>query len=275
MAKKGGIRMWKNKNAILWAFVGLVVLMLFVFSDKAYNFDMPGAVYTSGGEKYQQCPEYGMTKSCFVCHVASDFRLRETNPHDAYNYPQGFKFALDDNGKPLYGRYVLKDVDSDSVKDVFDYCRRHKIKRIVMELFSPGGGLLEAWRIVGMMSCWRAEGGTIETRVHGFAASAGFIVFIAGDIGKRFTQPTAELMFHELWTIKWPSVETPSSKEEEAKVYRHLQDTACAFLASRTNLSKEDWDKKIRFKELWANGTQAVKMGIADGFISDSIKDKK
>ena len=105
----------------------------------------------------------------------------------------------------------------------------------------------------------------IETRVHGFAASAGFIVFVNGTPGHRFASATSELMWHELYTFEFFKVSRPSDVAEENIVLNHLQTTANDFLAKRSNLTAEEWNEKIHFKEFWCNGAEAVKYGLSDG----------
>jgi ATP-dependent protease ClpP protease subunit len=74
-------------------------------------------------------------------------------------------------------------------------------------------------------------------------------------------------MWHELQTLEIFNLSTPSNKEDEARVLRHLQDTANSWLAEVSNLSKEEVDELVRYKELWVTGPEAVQYGFADGFI--------
>ena len=212
----------------------------------------------------QQCPKTKMTEGCLSCHVIPSFKLKESRPDATLDYPN---LSTTFFGDTAY--YLIEDIGAmaaDRMFDFFKYVSWHpNVKHIVLEIQSPGGNMFVAWRIVGLMDLYKARGYTIETRCHGFAASAGFLIFANGSKGYRFASPTCEAMWHELITFKMFDISGPADKEDEAKVLRHLQDTANAWLVSRSKLSKEEWDQKIRKKEFWMNGKQAVEYGIADG----------
>ena len=62
-------------------------------------------------------------------------------------------------------------------------------------------------------------------------------------------------------------IETPSDKEEAARVLRHLQNIRNDYLATRGKLTKQEIDAKIARKEFWMSGKEAVEFGFADEFI--------
>ena len=134
-----------------------------------------------------------------------------------------------------------------------------------MEIHSPGGSLFNAQRIVGLMDDYKHWGGKITTKVNGFAASAGFYVFMNGD--DRLVSPTAQLMWHELYTFSFFKISEPSDSEDEARVLRHLQDTVNQWIADRSHLTKDEVDAMVKKKELWVNGLQALENGFATGLI--------
>ena len=212
-------------------------------------------------KKIQECPKTLMQEKCLFCHIVPSFALRETAPDATLTYPNANTKIM---GK--VGYYLLTTIDADRVKDFFDYVSWHDIDHIVIEVQSPGGPLFEAWRIVGMMDYWKSKGYIIETRVYGFAASAGFLIFANGSKNHRFASSTCELMWHELVTFKLFDVAGPSDKEDEGKVLRHLQTTANTWLAARSKLTSDEWDLRIRKKEFWCNGQQAKEeYGLSDG----------
>jgi len=215
---------------------------------------------------YQQCPKTKMTESCLDCHVKGTFRIKETRPDAHLSYPRPNMKIMGWDKTP-YGYFLLGTIDDEAIKEFFDYLPEHKVTKAVIEIQSPGGSLFAAQRIISLIEQWRASGGTIETRVTGFAASAGFLVFAAGDKGKRFVCSEAALMWHELMTFKMFSIETPSDQEEQSRVLRHLQDVRNEWLATRGNLTKKEIDEKIRKKEFWMSGKDAVALGFADGFM--------
>ena len=218
--------------------------------------------------KVQECPKTKMQEKCLFCHIIPSFKLKEEAPDARLDYPNSSTKIV---GK--VGYYFLTSIDADKVKDFFDYIEWHDINHVIIEVQSPGGSLFEAWRIVGLMDYWKSKGYTIETRVYGFAASAGFLIFANGSKHHRFASNSCELMWHELTTFKLFDIAGPSDKEDEARTLRHLQTTANTWLAARSSLSAEEWDKRIRKKEWWCNGKQAKdEYGLSDGEPIEVVK---
>jgi ATP-dependent protease ClpP protease subunit len=212
------------------------------------------------------CPKTRISdnKLCFSCHVAPDFGLREAKPHRDKDMPWDTKII---DGKPYY---IVDTVADDNVQDFFNYVYWHpEYRHVVIEVHSPGGGLLDAWKIVGLMDEAKSRGITVETRCYGLAASAGFLIFVNGTMGSRFVNKTAELMHHELWSFRFFDFASPSKKEDEAEVFRHLQDTIHNWLVTRSTktITKEELDEWVRHKDYWMNGAEAIELGFADGAI--------
>lgn len=216
------------------------------------------------------CPKTLMSSQCMTCHVSPDWSIKDGDPHRKYNYPNyDFNFIFDKKGKPVKGFLLFRDVNSASIVQAINYCQRYDVKHLVIEIFSFGGSLAEAWRAIGVMHHWESQGAIIETRCHGIALSAGFLISASGTKGYRYVSPRAEFMWHELWTIKWISIETPSDKEDEAAVLRHWQDNVNEYLAGISNLTKEELDALIYKREMWVNGRGMVEYGFADKLLGD------
>lgn len=225
------------------------------------------------GEKVVSvCPKTRMKTRCISCHTVPDFKVKESNPHAVYDYPTSlnFRFVFGEDGKPVKGHYIVEFVRANELQNVMLYCEKHGVNYLVVELFTPGGGLAEAYKIVGLMREWTNSGHVVETRAYGLAASAGFLIFASGTHGCRFVSPQAELMWHELQSLEGFRVATPSSKEDEAKIFRHLQDTAHNWLASVSNMTKDELDAAVRHNEFWITGVEAVEYGFADALIGVS-----
>jgi len=214
------------------------------------------------------CPKTLSEDSCMDCHSIPDWSLIEKLPDANRNLPFGPEMVIKDNVAHIF----ITGISSIAVDRFFEYIRWHpEIEKCVFEIHSPGGSLFEAWRIVGLMDLWKSKGMLIETRCHGFAASAGFVLFVNGTPGHRFASATAELMWHELYTFEFFKVNRPSDAEDEAVVLRHLQSTASNYLADRSNLTSEEWDLKVFKKEFWCNGAEAVEFGLSDGLPGKKI----
>lgn len=211
------------------------------------------------------CPTTLMSKECLDCHTIPSFKLKEEAPDAQYVYPNGNTHIVGN-----VGWFTMWQPTDENTQKFFRYINWHtEITHVIFEIHSPGGALFDAWKMVGLMLEWEKgkPGRIVETRVYGLAASAGSLVFMAGTPGHRFVSPNAELMFHELLQFQRWVIESPSDKEDAAKVLRHLQDNLNGFIAERSNIKREDLDKLMRKKEYWLTGKDAVEVGIASGII--------
>jgi len=218
-----------------------------------------------------KCPEtqvVGEVDDCLKCHITGSFKIKEIAPDAHLSYPV-YGMEILNEGTDKIGYFKVEGIESEPIREMFAYFDRHKIKHVILEISSPGGSLFEAWRIIGLMNTWKQRGMLIETRCQNFAASAGFMVFVNGTLGHRGINPHAELMWHELMSFSVLKISTPTSSEDEAKLLRHLQDSGNRYLATRGNLTKEELDKRIKSKELWMHGSQALKDGFADKVLGE------
>ncbi len=206
------------------------------------------------------CPTKGLVKGCLECHKTPSFKIK-------YNYPNSnIRIHESATGKKL-GYYTLRDIYGNGVKDAFKFIEEHGIKYMIIEVQSPGGSMMEALKIISLIDFYRNKGFIIETRCHGFAASAGFMIFAAGNSGHRLVSPTALLMWHEVQLLSRLEISNPSKTADKAFILRFFQDNANVWLSTRCNLSKEEIDKKVYKSEWWLTGREALKYGIADSFL--------
>jgi len=255
----------------------VVILGLFVVFLTSIAFAEAPDKTTEEKKPESLCPKTLMKESCMTCHVMSGgkWTLKETRPDAYLDYPPGTRII--NYGQPdAYGYFELREVDyssSDNIKRFFDYLGEKKIKNATIEIISGGGNLFHGWRIKSFMDEWKAQGNIIETRVRALAASAAFLVFLAGSNGHRIANSTSELMMHEVasWKGGFLFFEkvTPASAEEEARVFKHFQDTISTWIAMRGNISKTELDSMLKFKEFWMTGKQAKEHGFADVVIGD------
>lgn len=246
----------------------VTILTVLLFALPGWTMQMPEN--NKAPEVKGKCPRtkvVGDVSDCLRCHVVGSFAVKEPKMGATRNYPTfGMEVLTDDKGE--YGYYLLKEIDPEGVKKFLEYLMLHKIMRAIVEIYSPGGNLFGAWRVIGLMNMAKAKGIVIETRCHGFAASAGFLIFISGSMGHRTISPQCAMMWHELLSFKFLSIDTPSSSEDEARILRALQDTANKYIASRCKLTKEELDEKVKRKEFWMNGQEAYQDGLADKLLT-------
>jgi ATP-dependent protease ClpP protease subunit len=217
------------------------------------------------------CPKTnveGGVHDCLICHTKVSFELKEINPFASWDIPGSDTEMMMLNGEPV-GVYNIEDYVTgyvgSSMDEFFQYLNSYhpEVKKVIVNIHSGGGSLFGGYQAVGVMRKWYDDF-EIETRVNGFAASAAFFIFCGGET--RLVSPGAELMWHELITFSMFEVSGPSDKEDQAEVLRHLQDTANLMLAEISVLTKGQLDEKVRKKEYWMRGTEAVELGFATGF---------
>ena len=145
------------KNTIIALLLGLFIIASLAYAEYGA---MP---ITEEKEKPPEtwCPKTRITDNdkCFLCHTQPDFKLKESPPENAMDLPYGVELV---DGK-LY--YTVDRISSQSVSAFFKYLYWHPgFKHVVMEIHSPGGSLLDAWKIIGLMDEAKARNVIIETR---------------------------------------------------------------------------------------------------------------
>ena len=221
------------------------------------------------------CPvtRYTDNAKCTYCHTMitengkPKFGLKEI-PIDAnYSEKPSSMAVVIENGE-MVAYLTVGDINAYQFRDASHYLYTHpEFKKLVVEIHSPGGSVMAAWRIVGIIEEMRAHGIEVETRCYGLAASAGGILLVAGDIGKRFVAPHAEVMLHKVWQFSMFDVSDPDSAEDKADVLKHFQANINKFFEERTKLSADTINTKSYHKMWWFTGKEAIEHGVADGLI--------
>jgi ATP-dependent protease ClpP protease subunit len=195
--------------------------------------------------------KYGFTSDCTACHIPPTGEI-------GYPLPNGVKI----HGDIAY--IYVEHIDFNTLRDKFLSLKRYKISKIVIDLFSHGGSLFDAMGMVALIKDQEESGKIIEIRARGIIASAGLIVMVAGTRGHRYLDKYAMLMFHELSALKFFSIDTPSSIEEESKIFRMIQNKVNDYIVSRSQISSEELREKIKKRDFWMDAGEAVKYGFAD-----------
>ncbi len=158
-------------------------------------------------------------------------------------------------------RYLMEGhVNSTTLFETVKYAVKNDIPKIVIEIYSPGGLVREALRIVSIMDEYRDKI-IFETRIYSTAWSAGFIVFISGDIGSRFVAKNAVLMWHRVQAYRDGKKIAPGGS---TKLYNKISDK---YIVSRSNISMKELLKKIDGKDWYLTSEEAIHYGLADGYI--------
>ena len=247
-----------------------------------------GFAYSEHGEeapdvKEEKTPEvwcpatrYTDNDKCSGCHVMlkgkdglPKFGLKEILLDASYDKkPFGMSVAQENNELVAY--MVVSQIDASQFREISQYLYIHpEFRKLVVEIQSPGGSVMAAWRIVGIIEEMRLHGIEIETRCYGLAASAGGIILIAGDLGSRFVASHAEIMIHKVWQFSMFDISDPDSAEDKADILKHFQANINKFFEERTNLTSEVINHKSLYKMWWFTGKEAITHGVADGLVGE------
>jgi len=257
----------------------LVPILILILAIPVYALDTEGydtvTLSTTKELPTPFCPATKMSDNskCMDCHVLKmkdgkpTFGLMEIPLDAGYDLPFGCRMSKTDKGTfSLY--YQNSGTSATQIRNISEYMYEHpEFTRFIMEMHSAGGSVMDAWRAAGIIEEMRGRGIEIETRTYGMAASAGTILLVSGDIGKRFVNPYAEIMLHKLWTFKMFSIDDPDTSEDQAELMKHFQGNINDYILGRTNLEKDALERNMFKKDWWVTGKQCVSLGIADGFI--------
>ena len=139
------------------------------------------------------------------------------------------------------------------------------IKRMVIEIHTPGGNIFAMQRIVGYMDSYRDKI-VFETRVYGVAMSAGLIIFLAGD-ERYMSKNMAFILWHNpKMSGGNPYTDPPPEKVQMLKSFKDMGD---GYIASRSKITIN----RVRLEiddNIWVIfAKEAIELGLATGYIED------
>jgi len=211
----------------------------------------------------------GSAFECFRCHVTGSFKIREQDPFATWDLPLAAMKMTMINEEPVCTYSVTGVIHGEigaSLNKMFEYLSAYhpEVTKVNINIHSGGGSLFGGYQAFSVLRSWSPKF-EITTMVHGFAASAAFYIFCGGE--ERLVGKSSQLMWHSLKVFKMFDVATPDSREEEARILRHLQDCANTIISELSTLTKEEVDKMIKNKELWVGADKAVEYGFATGYL--------
>ena len=166
-------------------------------------------------------------EKCYDCHKLRQVDGKwkwtiktpgQTDPKEMYRFPSYVQIVNGD----AQGYFEMEGSVNVATFRVFaEYIYESGFKKVLIDISSGGGSLIAGWEICSLISQMKNRGVEVTTHVRAYCASAAFLVLVAGE--KRLVEPTAYIMTHELWTLAWLKLETPSSKEDEAITMRLLK----------------------------------------------------
>lgn len=162
----------------------------------------------------------------------------------------------------------LEHISFEMLWENFNSMRPFKVKRIILELFSFGGSLFDAMAMASLIREQEVKGTIIEVRARGLVASAGLIILVSGTKGYRYVHPVSMVMFHELKSLTI-AYDSPSDKEEAAKVERFIQEQVNHYIVDRSKISIQELRERIQRREFWMDAQTAIKYGFADKLLGN------
>ena len=164
------------------------------------------------------------------------------------------------------GMYVfMGDVEQENIKPIIEWIlhENHVVKKKKKELLlmvcSEGGDMGAAFALIDVMHSSLIP---IKTVGLGVIASAGLLIFIAGNRGRRVLTPNTSILSHQFsWSSEGKAHELFATMREfeltQARMLAHYE--AC------TGLDTEQIRKHLLPPhDIWLSATEALDLGICD-----------
>lgn len=156
-------------------------------------------------------------------------------------------------------------VDQETIKPIIDWIlvenhvRKPRKKELVLMVSSEGGDMAAAFALIDVMM---GSDVPVKTVGLGMIASAGLMIFIAGQPGRRVLTPNTSILSHQ---FSWSS----SGKEHElfavVKEFELTQSRMINHYRVCTNLDDETIKKYLLPpQDVWLDAREALRLGICD-----------
>lgn len=136
-------------------------------------------------------------------------------------------------------------------------------KPITVYVNSPGGDADSGFAIYDMM---RFVSAPITTVVAGLSASAGIIIHLGGDKGRRFSLPNSRFLIHQPST---QSMGQASDLEITANEIMKTRDKYNAIVGEATGKASKQIVKDAH-RDFWLSTAEALEYGLVDKIISST-----
>ncbi len=147
--------------------------------------------------------------------------------------------------------------DDKQEKEKVEYTR----KPIHLFINSFGGNVYDMWSLVDILLNSRTP---IYTYCTGYAMSAGFFIFLAGE--KRSATPHATFLYHQTidWLGKKKYQDLAEYKDESEFVQLELE----KYIIKQTKITQEELEKiRLCKKDWYIHSDEALKLGIINNLI--------
>ena len=160
-------------------------------------------------------------------------------------------------GQPVGGNFIMLDEFLNDLEQLRDK------KNVTVHINSVGGSFYAGLAIYNRL---RSLGASVTTINDSLAASAGSIIFMAGDKGKRKVHAGSNLMVHGVMGFMYGYYNVPDLRSAIKTLEAHNKAAVAAYVEA-TGLP-EDTVKAAMSKDTYMTGQEAVDAGWADEVIS-------
>lgn len=156
---------------------------------------------------------------------------------------------------------VDEDMAEDTIKALFKFEKENPSDDIIVIINSYGGYVDSMWAIVDamqMVSC------PIHTLVVGKAMSAGSLILLSGDKGKRYSTPNSRIMIHQ---ISGASYGATKDVEAHANEMKRMEMQCRQHIVKRTKFTLKNLDNVLHH-DYFLTPKDAIKHGVIDKVVS-------
>lgn len=160
---------------------------------------------------------------------------------------------------------LMDEINHESIKPVVEWIlfenhvRKKKLKELLLMICSEGGDLACAFALIDVMKTSKIP---VKTVGLGAIASAGLLIFIAGNRGRRILTPNTSIMSHQFsWGAEGKVHELFATVKEYELVQRRMVD----HYRSCTGLDDETIKKVLLPpQDVYLSANEAVQYSICD-----------
>ena len=136
---------------------------------------------------------------------------------------------------------------------------------IMLVVDSYGGHIDAMWAIIDAIKLSVAP---VYTLCMGKAMSAGFMILLSGEKGRRYITPHARAMMHEMSSMSWGRAhQLEVDHEEDMKIQKQLE----AWVVKHTNMDAKFVKEKMKI-DFYMTSEEAKKFGVVDGVVESFSK---
>jgi ATP-dependent Clp protease protease subunit len=173
--------------------------------------------------------------------------------------------SLGGTGSPSPFFLLMEDISLDSCKDAISWIieanfAEEKPESLNLMICSPGGDLNAAFALIDVM---RGSAIPVNTIGIGQIASAGLIIFLAGQKGNRILTPNTSILSHQ---YSWGAVGKEHELFATIKEFDLTTKKILAHYKKYTNLHDEQEIRDVLLPphDVWISPKDALKFGICD-----------